>query len=464
METTGQHRPYRDELNLARLGLISLQRDVDPSQTRWESRFVRGDLKCHVEIVAPEGLPHGIDSDVIIAVQTLFAEQGLPDDDSVVTTPYCLRKAAGLVNNGKNYAKLRASLRRLNFTNYVIRDGWWDARTNRWRFSGKTLRMIDDLVFRDSERLDGNVELDARGTLRIRLNPHVVSNIRQGYTRLPDALLMSRLKQPTARAMYRLLDAHRHDHAQPARRVERLEFKLMEWAEHCRIVSDRPDKITRNLDRMHVELLEHGFLDDVTYAGRGRDKTVTYRFGAAARDADPRVVQLLVDAHVVRPMAERLAREFPDHAEAGLALARRLAASSQPRNMPGFVVDVIRQFDAYNRPHPGTSQGTYSPAIRGPQSYGEVRRAPETPEETSAEDREFRELPRELQAERTVRDLRVCLGRRGLDQRLSDRIQAAVLGGLDGWTLRQDVLRAVFERREPTSVIEATLARQCPEV
>jgi len=69
----------RDERNVARLGIISILSRIDPGVTTWQSAFsVRG-RAFKVECAAPYGSPHGIDTDVILAIQTLFVRQGCPE-------------------------------------------------------------------------------------------------------------------------------------------------------------------------------------------------------------------------------------------------------------------------------------------------------------------------------------------------------------------------------------------------
>lgn len=455
-------RPYRDALNLARLSLISLQRDVDLSQTKWESRVVQGEQAYHVECFAPEGMPHGLDSDVILAVQTLFVEAGLPEDNCVVTTPYGLLKAARLDTNGRNYHKLRESLRRLYLTSYIIHDGWFDPKGRRWRFTGSTLRMIEHLGFNAIEDLDGSVSLDADGALRIRLSDQIADNIRSGYTRLPDMKIMEKLEQPTARAMYRVLDGHRYDPKRPEVRVEALEFPLMDWAAHCRMVSDRPDKIRRNLDRMHAELLDVGFLAEVTYGGRGKGQTVRYVFGSAAREADPHLVALLTDVKVSRVMAEKLAREFPERVEEGLALARHLVSTGGggTRNFPGLVVTVIRQFDQYTIPPSFVSPRVLAARTEQAQARQvETRQQQEQQAAVEEQDyeREYRALPVEMQVERTLRTLQMYFSRREFTPALREEIQQAMLRGADGWAMQGAVVRAMSHHQDKLAALRAYL-------
>lgn len=76
---------------------------------------------------------------------------------------------------------------------------------------------------------------------------------------------------------------------------------LMEWAEACKIVTDRPSMAQRTLDAAHEELIEKGFLKNVEYLGRGKKKMLQYTFGEAFIPPDPALLQELADLGVTRP-------------------------------------------------------------------------------------------------------------------------------------------------------------------
>lgn len=66
-----------DELNLARLGPISMQSRVGAGSTSWEDEYGEGDERMSVKCIGtPQYLvPFGVDNDIIIGILCLFAAQ-----------------------------------------------------------------------------------------------------------------------------------------------------------------------------------------------------------------------------------------------------------------------------------------------------------------------------------------------------------------------------------------------------
>lgn len=102
-----------DELNFARFGVISMHSRVDQSVTTWNTEFTVNARTFRIEAVTPQGRPHGIDTDTLVSLETLFVAKGCPEDNWVHTTAYEVRELMGLANNGENYHRLRQSIRRL---------------------------------------------------------------------------------------------------------------------------------------------------------------------------------------------------------------------------------------------------------------------------------------------------------------------------------------------------------------
>ena len=100
----------RDERNIARLGIISIQSRIDDSLTKWNAEFTIDGRPYRVECAAPYGRPHGIDTNIILAIQTLFFREGCPEHNWLHTTAYEIRSVAGLPDNGSTYKRLKESL------------------------------------------------------------------------------------------------------------------------------------------------------------------------------------------------------------------------------------------------------------------------------------------------------------------------------------------------------------------
>lgn len=73
---------YTDERFVAQLGIVSIQSRIDednPLSKRWTSEFTIGGAQYHIEGFAADfGRPRGIDTDILLALETKFLLLGLP--------------------------------------------------------------------------------------------------------------------------------------------------------------------------------------------------------------------------------------------------------------------------------------------------------------------------------------------------------------------------------------------------
>jgi plasmid replication initiation protein len=345
-ELSTQRDQRNDERNVARLGIISILSRINVGVTTWQSEFsVRGSM-FRVECAAPYGRPHGIDTDVILAIQTLFVRQGCPEHNWVHTTAYELKMLTGLPDNGRTYTRIRESIKRLWGTGFVVSQGWQDANGKVRRWQNTTLRYIDRLQYHELEAdTDPLPGLDPASTLSIKLGEQVSESIRARHTQLLSGALMWQLEQPPARALYRLLEAHRL--LESGERAMLLEVGLESWRQACGVACDRPELFRRILSPAHEELTAIGYLESVEYQGRGKKQMVLYRF--AADDApDPALVEMLIGVGVASQMALQLAREQGERIEEAVRFVRlRKEGGFQVRNPGGLVVDYLQNDGKY---------------------------------------------------------------------------------------------------------------------
>lgn len=401
-----------DELNIARLSLISVQERIPPDYRDWSVELADGDRRYRVTCQAmPEyGVPHGIDTDISAALVNLYIDQGAPADGSVTCTPYQLLQMAGLDTSGRYYAALDESLKRLLTTNYFIAEGWRDHPRKRW--TNVNFRYIDRLEFTSG---DEN-RLDASSVLKITLPQEIARSVRSGYLKPLDLSFMQTLKRPPTRALYRLLDSQRRDPENPERVSMTYEVGLMEWAEACKIVTDRPSLAQRTLDAAHEELLEKGFLKSVEYLGRGKKKILHYTFGEAFIPPDPLLVQSLAEIGITHTRALQLVRE---HGEANVedTLVRYqniVAGGYRPRSRPAFFVDLLKNPEKYRTNEEAVlpSEGLQKPQQsrkRGKSAQKELEGPSRPLQEEEDADATLRALPRETQIEEVMRTLTFLL-------------------------------------------------------
>ncbi|SMB80611.1 replication initiator protein A [Deinococcus hopiensis] len=435
-----------DELNIARLSLISVQERIPVGYRDWSVELEDGDRRYRVTCQAmPEyGVPHGIDTDITAALVNLYIDQGAPTDGTVTCTPYQLLQMAGLDTSGRYYAALDESLRRLTTTNYFIAEGWRDHPRKRW--TNVNFRYIDRLEFSSGEA----ERLDASSILKITLPQEIARSVRSGFIKPLDLSFMQTLKRPPTRALYRLLDAQRRDPENPEQVAMSYEVGLMEWAEACKIITDRPSLAVRTLDAAHEELIEKGFLKSVEYLGRGKKKLLHYTFGEAFIPPDPLLMQGLTDIGITPTRALQLVRE---HGEALIAdtftrYQAIVAEGYKPRSRPAFFVDLLKNPGKYMNPEVpvAVSGGPYKAQQDTPQGK-RPRKAPQAPSRPSQEERDLeadtalRALPREGQVEEVMRTLTFLL-RNDLKLTELDTLRLALDEGLEdpldvkAWVLR----------------------------
>ncbi|UBV44928.1 replication initiator protein A (plasmid) [Deinococcus taeanensis] len=422
-----------DELNIARLSLISVQERIPADYRDWSVELEDGDRRYRVTCQAlPEyGVPHGIDTDISAALVNLYIDQGSPPDGTVTCTPYQLLQMAGLDTSGRYYAALDESLKRLTTTTYFISEGWRDHPRGRW--TNVNFRYIDRIEFTSGEA----EKLDASSVLRITLPQEIARSVRAGYIKSLDLSFMQTLKRPPTRALYRLLDAQRRDPENPDAVAMAYQVGLMEWAEACKIVTDRPSMAQRTLDAAHEELIEKGFLKNVEYLGRGKKKLLQYTFGEAFIPPDPALLQELADLGVTQTRALQLVREHGEQTvdDAVVRCKAILAAGYKPRSKPAFFVDVLKNPGKYLLP-----EGVTPPQKQATKAQQASRRSPvqptlfeapsRPPEKEPDEETRLKVMPRERQVEEVMRTLTFLL-RNDLKLQELDTLRLALDEGLE---------------------------------
>lgn len=367
---------YTDERFIAQLGIVSIQSRIDeksPLSKRWTSEFTIGHSQYHIEGFAADfGRPRGIDTDVLLAIETKFILLGCPEDDQVVTTPYELMQMVSDDMSGSAYERLRNSLLRLWRVGFMVRKGDIEQGSEWVDYLNMSLSLFQSIQFSSRGRRNDQSELrdmDAASKLVIRLSEPFAASIRAGYTHHLDRRLLAGLEQPVARALYRILQAHR-----PADGV--LEVLLRDWASLCGIIATAPDKIRRILNPAHDELKAVGYLEDVEFTGKGSRQMVTYRF-QRMNAPDPALVQLLVNMRITRPMAEQLAADYPERVEATVRYVEERARLGKVKSAAAMTYDILVKPEKYDLESqaPPSQRITASPKV--PDKVLEEERAQE---------------------------------------------------------------------------------------
>ena len=368
-EKHGLNRPF-DELNLARLSLISMQSRVSRDAHSWEDAYPEGGQQVSVKCVGTLQylVPHGNDNDVMIGIQNMFLAAGCPEGNAVTDTANGFLRWAGLDTSGRYHRYLKDSLMRLSHTNYHIERGWYTGK----RFQTVIFRHLHEITF-DSAEAGGGLDRESRIT--VVLPAAIAESLRRGFIKPLDAQVLAVLEQPPTRALYRLLDGSRYDPSRPGERVDILQLNLVAWGRRARILDLRPNKIRRTLEGAHEELISARYLTGVDYSGRGVNTNITYTFAHDIESDDPQLYDRLT-LHGISPKMTReligqlgnaLVRERLDEAET-LSQGKR-------RPGPGFFVAFIRAPEDYRARFPALSAG---------QAGGEQPGEPEAPKVSAA--------------------------------------------------------------------------------
>ncbi|GGM51973.1 hypothetical protein GCM10008956_30030 [Deinococcus arenae] len=333
-----ERRNGHDELNVARLSLISAQSRVPAGYTGWTRTYQTGERTVTVTCTALTGhvVPHGLDNDVMVAIINLYLEDGCPEDGTVRVSLHRLLLAAGLHASAHYYREVRQSLRRLQSTSYQITQGWWSQ--GRQRHLDATFNYLWKVTATRDE------EYDAGSVLEIRLPDEIALSIRDGYVKPLDLTLYRELSSPPVRAVYRVLDALRWDSGSAQDRVT---LNLLEWGERLSIYSTEPDKIRRVLQPAHDELRERGILLDVEVTGRGKSQELTYVFAPVERLPDEELLRALTKRGMYPAVAGKYLTEHPDPVPVHLALRRFDAYPGRKQNAGALLRDMLVHPERY---------------------------------------------------------------------------------------------------------------------
>ena len=441
-----------DELNLGRLGLISVQERIPGDYTSWEINFDVDGLPAKLSCVAPSefgGVPHGLDGDILNALLALFVEQGANEEGEVVATAHQILQRAGLDTGGRYYHNLHASLHRLNSAKYVTQNAWRNHDKRRW--TTQTFSLVERL------RYDSDAQTLGRGTvISVGLPKALVQSVRANYIKPLDPVLLVQLERPLTRSVYRLLDAKRYDPADPSVITMELRMPLVAWGQECKLKDLVPSRIRRTLEKAHDELKARGYLADVEFEGSGTNQIIVYKFGdgfAFGLDLVERVTRHGVGVHVANAIINDLSRDDVLHrlAKAEYLLARD---GMKIQNKAGFVVTVLKD-DGTRYPDP---PGFTPPKTTAPRPTPEQRPPNDPPPvaevdaeaERHAREAEIRALPPADQADYIIKKLtllfRPYVTKLG-PARLGSIHAGIAEGRLDAVLIEREALQAIVSQR-----------------
>lgn len=337
-----------EERNLNRLSLVLAASRVPDTLTSWTRSWSSADhlgITVHVSCLASANdvVPHGIDNDILFGLTNAYIGAGLPADNTFRVTAYQLLVYAALPIGGHSYAVVKPSLTRLRNSTFTITDSWYDRKEETYQsLSTSLVQNWKVIERRRAPSSFGDESVNAEALFQVTLDPDLARSIRLGYIRPVDLNILRNLTQPLTRTLYRKLE----DEKNPVDRPEQLAYQtaLLPWAERLGI-NGRPDTIRRALHMPHQQLMECGFLADVSYIGRGKDQDIQYVFARTMQPpARPEAVAALTSRRITQGAALKYAAEYG--LEAVMEAVKRydalLVAGYQAKSLSGLLVDILR--------------------------------------------------------------------------------------------------------------------------
>jgi plasmid replication initiation protein len=305
-------------------------RDGHELKQRWTVRAAQG-----------MGLPGKLDQDVYVGLLQLIDRKGeVPDDGWIQFSLYELMEFLGRDHHGgRDYRQVKESLERMSLTGIQSINAFYNKSTQ--SYVTDTFHLLERVVH--SEAVDGGGRRAER--TRVKLSQHLVESYKADYLKGLDADFYWSLNSGVARRLYRLIDKKRNNH----RRWECEIFALRDRIPLSNYAY--PSKVKEKLAPAHGELLDKGFLENVTFRKLGRKETLVcyeIREGFAQR----RPVLQLEPTPENRIAIERLKAEgvqsdvasslVADHGpERCLRYAEALPFQKNVRNRPGWLRRAI---------------------------------------------------------------------------------------------------------------------------
>ncbi len=261
------------------------------------------------------GLPVAGDEELYVALMEISEEYGF-EDAKIPITRYDLLRRMGWPRDGHSYKRIQDSLNRLMGVSIVANNSFWDNEAKRYVNEGfhilEGYRLYDEKPGRDTNPPHSYIVW----------NPVLFNSFRAGNIKQLDTGMYFSLSTPLARRLFRYLDKKRYDGKATYRmRLSKLAFEKLGMSRNY-----YPSQIKRELQRVHDELIERGFLREVSYyrpRRRGSEELVVYTFapkrrpGQVAHDALPAadngLFAKLVALGVTETMARQLVANYADH-------------------------------------------------------------------------------------------------------------------------------------------------------
>lgn len=307
--------PWRyTEYNVAQLGLISIQMEL-PAHARkgWTSEVIEGSNTAGIRCLTAHeaGVPHGIAGDVFSALVTETIAAQETGETRLQLTVADIARQAGLSARPADYVRITNALYQLRYSTYTIWNKWRTPLTNVKEEAAVTLLPTLDIRTEESRAFAGQIDT----YYNLELHESVVDSITGTLTLAMNPEINNKLHSPTARGLYRLLEAWRRDPADLTRVSNQVTIRGTELAESARLLGARPavSQLLRPLQRdrgAFEQLRAAGYLVGFDTVGRGDNLMLRFDLAEDGQLMDMQALEVLKRLGVRGKNAETLAMTF----------------------------------------------------------------------------------------------------------------------------------------------------------
>jgi len=338
------------EFNVAHLGLIPIQHRLPESAKQgWVSRI--GDEKngagISVQTTSKDGIPYGVAGDVFAGLVTASVAAREGGGTSVSLNFAELARLSLLSTRAEDYQNLRRSLDQLVSAKFQIWNSW---RTPLHQIaSERTFSLIQDVKVTRKEHLFAPEQTEA--TYTITLNSNILDSLDGALTLMTNTALMAQLKSPTARGLYRILEAWRRDPKDFTQTNDQIMLSARDLVEACRLLGTREEAAVLLRPLFHVkgpfaQLKQAGYLKSVDTIGRGWETQISISFAKSNNLLNTTALRLLYDYGVTGASATGLASTHSaEEIECGIWMVEEKKKKSKVHNEPGMLITMLKEGD-----------------------------------------------------------------------------------------------------------------------
>lgn len=165
------------------------------------------------------GLPTPTDENVVLGLLCLAKRASNFESPRVHFTPHALMTVLRWAPTGKNYRRLRDSLRRLKALTIRYENAWWDKDGREYQSEFATGIVAEYFL---ATQVRGRRRADAVPETFVVFSPRFYESLQKGNLKRLDLNTLFALKLPTSQRMYRFLD--KRFYGSPAFEMDLVEF------------------------------------------------------------------------------------------------------------------------------------------------------------------------------------------------------------------------------------------------